>query len=82
MRYFQYSEPMFDEEGEGRFLGYRIITFSEEEILVRYYPYWRATVKKVNPTYFESKSEEELEEEALWDWVAVNWAEEVKEEDI
>lgn len=76
MRYFQYLEPEF----EG--IGYKVTTLSEEEILETYYPYWRAAVERVNPTYIKNNSEDELKEDALWAWVRVNWADEVKEEDI
>lgn len=81
MRYFQYLEPEFGGI-EGEFLGCRVITLSEEEILETYYPYWRAAVERVNPTHFENKSEDELKEDALQDWAIINWADEVKEEDI
>jgi hypothetical protein len=47
-------------------------TFSEAQILADYYPYWQEQVRRVGREHLISP------ENCIEDWVAVNWAEEIK----
>lgn len=59
MRTFRYQ----DQDGEHE--------YTEEQILIDYFPYWAKKVREVGREHMISA------ENCIEDWVAVNWAEEV-----
>lgn len=66
MKRYSYIEPGED----GNPIEY---TFTEEEILNQYYPYWSDRLKQLGREHLISK------ERCLEDWIVVNWAVEVKD---
>lgn len=69
MRYFSYNEH--DEN------SIDTITVSEEEIVEKYYPYWQGRMREkgfdLNNYTFE---------DCLEDWIVINWAWEIKDEEL
>ena len=76
MRYYSYNEfdpesSMADDSG-----GY-VVTWSGEDILLNYYPYWYERMcKKLGKEYVDQNYGFE---DCLEDWITVNWARESKE---
>lgn len=81
MRYYQYADPIFD--NDGTLLGSEIITESEEDIMRTYYPYWKRKVKEVRGSgFFNNLSKQHIKQMCVDDWCVTHWAEEIREEEI
>jgi hypothetical protein len=67
-RKWAYVEPGED----GSTPVYTIMT--EDEILEKYFPYWKEQLKKVRPEILEQEDEDTLKRIALDDWIVSHWA--------
>lgn len=64
MKYYAYGERNeFDID--------ELHIYSEEEIIIEYFPYWKARMEKANKDRFISL------DNCLDDWIVVNWAWEI-----
>ena len=64
MRYFSYNE--YDDQGG------HVVTMSEEDIRLEYYPYW---YKKMCEKYGQEQIDNDYTfEDCLTDWIIVHWA--------
>lgn len=71
MKYYSYdtwkTDPRIDSY---------VVTFSEEQIIKMFYPYWKEQmIKKFGEERFEK---EFTEKDCIEDWMVINWAWEVK----
>jgi hypothetical protein len=75
MKKWRYEEPDWDEEGNLQSLEPVVITMSEHDILLEYYPFWCEEMRKAG------KANEISEQSCIEDWIVTNWAYEVKDEE-
>lgn len=76
MRKFAYNEPIFSEDGS--IFGNRVIEFTEEQIRETYFPFWKAKMeKKYGVDHFYINFDTCVE-----DWITVNWAWEISEDEL
>ena len=77
MRYFSYQEPVWDEFDE--IVGDRIVTMSEDDIRVQYFPRWEAAmIEKFGRDVYEQTYSFQ---DCIDDWIVDYWASEVRPEE-
>ena len=65
MKYYTYVQPGKDDQPEE-------FTFSEQDIIRTYYPYWREQmIKKFGQEQFERNW---CQSDCIDDWIVINWA--------